>query len=241
MTAASTKTPKLIACRVVIEEMRPFLPPEIATEVFDISLHTYPNRLREALQEAVSAADGHYDPILLGYGLCSQAVVGLVARESRLVMPRGDDCIGLFLGSQRARSDEALSEPGTYFLTGGWIGDGAGSPFTDHDRMVRRYGPQKAEALMGKMLRHYSRLAYIRMPNRAEVEADRAYAKAVAARFGLRYAEIDGTPRWLEGLIAQDWGNDFVVVAPGEPIRLEHFLEMPSAAAGASATLRPDQ
>lgn len=226
------KAPMLIACRVVIEEMRPFLPEGMAAEVLEMSLHTRPNRLREALQAAVNAADGRYDPILLGYGLCSRAVVGLVAQASRLVMPRGDDCIGLFLGSQRARLEEAQSVPGTYFLTGGWIGESAGAPFTDYDRMVRRYGPEKAGALMGKMLRHYRRLAYIRMPNRADLEADRARARDIAARFSLEYAEIDGTPRWLERMLAGDWGEDFIVVAPGEPLRIEHFLEQRSATVG---------
>lgn len=219
------KAPKLIACQVVVDEMRPFLPAGMATEVLEMSLHTRPNGLREALQAAVNAADGCHDPILLGYGLCSRAVVGLVAQASRLVVPRGDDCIGLFLGSQRARLEEAQRVPGTYFLTGGWIGDGAGAPFTDYERMVRRYGPEKAEALMGKMLRHYRRLAYIRMPNRAEHESDRAHARDIAARFALEYAELDGTPRWLERLLADDWGEDFIVVAPGEPLRTEHFLE----------------
>lgn len=219
------KAPKLIACQVVIDEMRPMLPEGMATEVLEMSLHTRPNRLREALQAAVDAADGCYDPILLGYGLCSRAVVGLVAQASRLVVPRGDDCIGLFLGSQRARLEEAQRIPGTYFLTGGWIGDGAATPFADYERMVHRYGKERAEALMGKMLRHYHRLAYIRMPNRSELEADRAQARDIAARFALDYAEIDGTPRWLEGLLGREWGEDFIVVAPGEPLRIEHFLE----------------
>lgn len=233
--------PKIIACRVVLDEMRPFLPEGIATEVFEISLHTRPKFLRETLQDAVSAADGKYDPILLAYGMCSRAVVGLVAQHSHLVVPRGDDCIGLFLGSQRARHEHALEEPGTYFLTGGWIGDGSGSPFTDYDRMVARYGAERAEALMGKMMRHYDHLTYIRMPNRAEVESDRAYARGVATRFGLEYVEIEGTARWLERLVAGDWRSDFVVTAPGEPISLEHFLAEPAGQAPAPTTMQDSE
>jgi len=67
----------------MIEELRPFLPEGIATEVFDISLHTQPRSLRERLQEAIDASDGLYDPIYLGYGMCAKATVGLVARQSR--------------------------------------------------------------------------------------------------------------------------------------------------------------
>jgi len=45
--------PKLIACRVMIEEMRPFLPQGMAIETLEVSLHTRPERLREHVQRAI--------------------------------------------------------------------------------------------------------------------------------------------------------------------------------------------
>jgi len=41
---------KLISCRVMIEEIRPYLPDGFAIEVLEISLHTIPEQLREKLQ-----------------------------------------------------------------------------------------------------------------------------------------------------------------------------------------------
>src|SRR5208283_4642337 len=109
--------PKLISCRLMVEELRPFLPKQIAIEALEISLHVSPVQLQKRLQQAIDASDGLYDPIYLGYGMCSKAVLGLVAKKARLIVPKSDDCIEIFLGSRKARLDEVAKEPGTYFLT----------------------------------------------------------------------------------------------------------------------------
>ncbi len=215
--------PKLISCRVMVDELRPFLPEQIAIEDLEISLHVSPEKLQQRLQQAIDASDGLYDPIYLGYGMCSKAVLGLVARKSRLIVPRSDDCIEIFLGSRKARLDEVANEPGPYFLTSGYIGDGNSMVNTEYERAVARYGKDRAERLLRTMMSHYKRLVYIRMPNQKSLEPDREYAQAMAARFGLRYEEVDGTPEWLRRMMAQQWAEDFVVVQPGERIELKHF------------------
>ncbi len=221
-------TPMLISCRVMVEEFRPFLPESTPIEILEISLHTRPPKLRQALQNVIDHYDGKHDPIYLGYGMCSRALVGLVARYSHLVLPRMDDCIGIFLGSQTEYRREHAREPGTYFLTSGWIGAGSGSVFSDYDRMVARYGRDKADRLMSQLLGHYRRLVYIRMPSAPDPEGDLAYARAVAQRHGLRLVEIEGTARLLEAMVSRDWDDRFIVAAPGEPIALEHFMVAPT-------------
>ena len=95
--------------------------------------------------------------------------------------------------------------------------------FKEYERALRRYGKERAERLLQLMMSHYKRLVYIRMPNAETLEPDREYAQAMAARFSLRYEEIEGTPEWLRRMIAQQWDEDFVVVQPGERIELKHF------------------
>ncbi|MGP8252531.1 MAG: DUF1638 domain-containing protein [Terracidiphilus sp.] len=207
----------------MVDELRPFLPEQIAIEDLEISLHVSPEKLQQRLQQAIDASDGLYDPIYLGYGMCSKAVLGLVARKSRLIVPRSDDCIEIFLGSRKARLDEVANEPGTYFPTSGYIGDGNSMVNSEYERAVARYGKDRAERLVRTMMSHYKRLVYIRMPNQKSLEPDREYAQAMAARFGLRYEEVDGTPEWLRRMMAQQWAEDFVVVQPGERIELKHF------------------
>ena len=77
---------KVIACATVIEEMAPRMPPEMASEVLDFGLHLHPGELTAALQAAIDASTG-FDAILLGYGLCSNAVVGLRATTAQARHP----------------------------------------------------------------------------------------------------------------------------------------------------------
>jgi hypothetical protein len=133
------KRAKVIACATVIEEMLPFMPTEMAYEVLDFGLHLTPGNLRSKLQEAIDASCVHFDTVLLGYGLCSMALVGLTASNCTLVTPRVDDCIAIFLGSRQAYNEQSRKEPGTYYLTKGWI-EVADTPFDEYERMVAQYG-----------------------------------------------------------------------------------------------------
>ena len=79
----------VIACAAVMEEIRPHLPPGTPCHVLDFGLHADPPTLRRVLQEAINHAAGSAETIILGYGLCSMAVVGLQATGCTLVeMPR---------------------------------------------------------------------------------------------------------------------------------------------------------
>jgi hypothetical protein len=218
---------KLIACRVMIDELRPFLAPGTEIEVFEISRHIHPKKLKDALQDAVTRADGNYDPILLGYGLCSNSVAGIKTKHSRIVMPKMHDCIGIFLGSHQAYLDEKEKEPGTYFLTQGYIQgyiSEANGPLGDWERIAQKYGPERADELALAMLEHYKRLVYIRTPESIDLEKDREYAHLFAKRFGLRYEEIESSSRLLQKLASGNWDEEFLVIAPGEEVTLLKFL-----------------
>ncbi len=215
---------KIIACRVVVEEMLAILPPGVETEILEMSLHENPRGLRDALQASIDASAGNWETILLGYGLCGQAVVGLHANGCRLVIPRADDCIGIFLGSREAHRAQARNEPGTYFLTKGWIGSGITTPFREYDRLTERWGKERADRVMRAMLRHYTRLALIRTGDQEGLESDRSQARAIAGRFGLRYEELDGTNAMVEQLLYGPWDDSFVVVPPGGTVAFSDFL-----------------
>src|SRR5574339_300664 len=128
----------VIACATVIEEMSPFLPGDVSAETLDFGLHLRPGELKKSLQEIIDRASQSADVLLLGYGLCSMAVVGLRSTTAHLVIPRVDDCIAIFLGSCRAYKEQARKEPGTYYLTKGWIEVGD-SPFSEYQRLVEKF------------------------------------------------------------------------------------------------------
>ncbi len=212
---------KVIACATVIEEMLPLLPPGVHYRVLDFGLHVNPEELKRILQETVDAIAPEADTILLGYGLCSQAVVGLRANGCTLVVPRVDDCIAIFLGSGAAYQEQSRAEPGTYYLTKGWI-EAGDSPFAEYDGLVERYGEEKAQWLMGQMLKNYTRLALINT-GQYELERYRAYARYTAERWGLRYEEIPGSDALIARMLHGPWDGDFVVARPGETISYLDF------------------
>jgi hypothetical protein len=213
----------VIACATVIEEMLPHLPPEVRYQVLDFGLHVNPGALRDALQKAIDAASETADWILLGYGLCSQAVVGLRANGCTLVVPKVDDCIALFLGSGEAYREQVLSAPGTYYLTKGWI-EAGDTPFDEYDRLVEQYGEEKARWLMTLILKNYTRLALINT-GQYELEHYRDYSRRTAERFGLRYEEIPGSDVLIRQLLHGPWDGDFVIARPGETIFYLDFRE----------------
>ena len=64
---------------------------------------------------------GNYDAVLIGFGLCNQAVIGLQAKRFPLVIPRAHDCIQLLLGSKERYLRCSLNNPDNYWYSAGWI------------------------------------------------------------------------------------------------------------------------
>ena len=211
----------VIACATVIEEMQAWLPPEMRRQVLEFGLHSHPAKLTTALQAAIDEAQD-VDLFLLGYGLCSRAVVGLKSDHATLVIPRTDDCIAIFLGSRTAYREQADSQPGTYYLTKGWIEVGD-TPFADFNRLAQRHGEEKAIELTKMMLEHYTRLAFINTGT-YDLERFREYAQRTADKFGLRYEEIAGAPALVKKLIFGPWDDEVVVCPPGGTLRDDHFI-----------------
>jgi hypothetical protein len=212
---------KIIACQVVVEEILPILPQGMDCEALDFGLHVNPDKLRKTLQEKIDASGTGKGTILLGYGLCSRSVVGLRSERCSLVLPRVDDCIGIFLGSREAYLKQAKTEPGTYYLTKGWI-EAGDDLFGSYHQMVERYGPGLAERLIKRMLQNYTRLVFINT-GKYKVEHYREYSKRIASRYDLRFEEIGGSPALLDKIVNGSWDEDFIVVPPGQAISYEAF------------------
>lgn len=222
---------KVLACATVMEEMLPLLPPDVTYQVLDFGLHINPPNLKRALQDAIDAAAGTADEIILGYGFCSMAVMGLRANGCTLVVPHVDDCISIFLGSRDEYKKQIKAEPGTYYLTKGWIEVGD-TPFSDYDRLVEKYGEKRADRLIRLSIKHYTRLALIDT-GRGEMDRYRAYAQRLAERWDLRFEELQGSNSLVRKMLTGPWDDEFIVVPPGEAIRYEHFFPATAKEVGA--------
>jgi len=216
---------RVIACETVIEEMLPFLPKDVPHEVLDFGLHINPAELKKVLQDKIDEASPKADVLLLGYGLCSMAVVGLKATTATLVIPRTDDCIAIFLGSCDAYKEQSKKEPGTYYLTKGWI-EAGDTPFEEHKLLTEKYGKEKAERMSRLMLKNYKRLAFINT-GVYEIERYRDYSQKTAEKFNLRFEEIDGSPALVKKMVFGPWDDEFVIVSPGQTVVYKDFVKGP--------------
>jgi len=201
--------------------MLPLLPDDVTYEALDFGLHLTPEKLRRQLQEVIDAASAEVDTVILGYGLCSMAVVGLKANGCTLVIPRVDDCIAIFLGSRVAYQKQFGREPGTYYLTKGWI-EVNDTPFAEYEQLVEKHGPEQAERMIKLVLKNYTRLAFIDTSHYGQ-EQYREYARHMAERFGLRYEEIPGSKALVKKMLYGLWDGDFVIARPGETISYADF------------------
>ncbi|MBQ8954988.1 MAG: DUF1638 domain-containing protein [Clostridia bacterium] len=234
---------KLIACKALFRELS-YIAARSENAV-DITwmrqgYHNHPDQLRQWLQKEIDAVEAGEDPhtialdgdegafedfdaILLGYGLCSNATTGLVARRHRLVIPRAHDCITLFLGSKERYTSYFHQIPGCFWYTASWIENARMPGQASYERMARKYeemgyDEDTVEYLLTEMggLNNYHHAAYIAMPFLDNGKYSRVTQEA-AAFYGWDYHEIEGRTSLLERFIAGDWNEeDFLVLEPGQ-------------------------
>ena len=113
----------LLACRIMEPEIEMLRrgSDELDVHYIDQGLHRTPQRMLGIVQEKIDTVEAGASEIILGYGLCSKGIVGLKCQSVRLVIPRCHDCIALFLGSLETYRWRMETQPGTYYLTPGWI------------------------------------------------------------------------------------------------------------------------
>jgi hypothetical protein len=67
------------------------------TFYLDQGLHRTPGQMAGRIQKIVDQVDGTVEMVVLGYGLCSNGIVGVRSGTQTMIVPRCHDCIGFFL------------------------------------------------------------------------------------------------------------------------------------------------
>jgi hypothetical protein len=212
---------KIIACKTVMDEIEALKPPGVLSDYVDYALHRYPDKLRQELQRRIDS-ETEAEVLVFGYGLCSNGLAGLQAGDKTLVIPRVHDCISLLLGSRQEYDRLFGQQPGTYYLSKGWI-DQHGDPYNEYLSYVEKYGEQTAKWVMEEQYRHYQRVAFIET-NVAGLNAYAEYAAQVADFLNTKFEAIKGKPDFFSQLVSGNWQENFLIIAPGNTVRYQDFI-----------------
>lgn len=218
------RRPSLIACEVFRDEFEAVCPAGMARVYLPQGLHRTPGKMPAAIQEAIDAASADAEVTLLGYGLCSNGVVGVRAGAAPIILPRVHDCIALLLGSRERYEAEMEACPGTYFITTGWAKYGSTCLTCYKDEYLPKYGEEDARYIAGELLKHYRRVVLIDH-GVGDGAVGRAHAREFAGVFGLEYAEVAGSLDYVRRLVQGPWtDDDFLRIPPGSDISQAPFL-----------------
>ncbi len=191
-------------------------------------LHNEPDRLRSEVQKRLmqtnDIAGRTYDAVLLGYGLCSNGILGLSAKIP-IIVPRGHDCITLLLGSKEKYRQYFDTHCGTYWYSPGWIDHNNQPGRERYERTLKeyreKYGDDNAQYLMEveqKWISEYSWATYVDW-GLVESEQYKQYTRDCADYLGWNYDEIKGDSRLMQRLVDGKWDKeDFLTVEPGQKI-----------------------
>lgn len=210
----------LIACGMIQDEMNLAMKNtgiNYDTIWMNADLHNNPDILNLELQKEI---DNHqeYDLILLGYGNCGKALIGLSSNRSKLALLRYEDCIQILLHN----NEQLKSIRGeTYFITKGWM-MGKKSLKEEYHYAINKYGPKRAEMIMGIMFKNYKSLMMIDS-GAYDLEDWIHCARHLSQVLKLEFIITPGDVELLEMFLSLSWDHRVVVIEPGVAISKDDF------------------
>jgi len=170
---------------------------DVLVRVLELALHNRKKTLQEGLVQAACEMGPHVDALLLGYGLCGNALESPEALLSQADVPifipmdedhPVDDCVGLILGGRRCYYGELCKVAGTFFMIPGWS-------FHWRRMFEQEFGRLSVD-MAKRLFRHYERSLLISTPIMSHDEM-RENVKAFNDMFGFRADAGEGTLRIL--------------------------------------------
>lgn len=217
----------LVICECLAPEIERSTPDGAEIRIVGLGLHDVPRLLNEKLRAVLAELDqeDRWDTILLGFGLCSEGTAGLQSRRSRLVLPKTDDCIAIFLGSREKYQEQCWKEPGTYYFTKGWLKDNTGplAMYQGTHEWTKKYSQQKAQMVARVMMKNYKRIALIDT-GAYDLAPYEAWSRQTAETFGMQFEIVPGSLDLIKGLVNGPWDERYVIVEPGQEITRAMFF-----------------
>jgi hypothetical protein len=195
----------------------------------DYGIRRTPQLMSLALKERL---DHITEPatIIFGYGLCGNGLVGLQAKKHKFIILRVDDCIAFLLGSYNNYRAKFQLEPGTYYLSKGWLESGS-HPLKEYNELLEKYDQETTNWILDTEYRNYKRIVFVASSS-VELELYRNEAQEVfnfyKQRWDFYYEEHIGSDDYIRKLVTETYQltestDDFLVIPPGGEVMQEMF------------------
>ena len=209
-------------------------PHVVDLEFLPMLAHNEPDRLRQDLQAAIDNIDksAGYDKIILAYGLCGNAVVGLKS-PIPLIIPRMHDCSAMFLGSREKFMQIFGHRLSTRWRSCGYMERCPVEIYKDYKlhpdyiRMVEEYGEDNAEYIWETMNPpvETDQTVYIELEGFEYGDMRQRYIEQMA----IEDCEVEiviGDTKWFVLLVNGPWDKkDFFELTPGNTIESTYDME----------------
>lgn len=210
----------LIACGMIQDEMSLAMKNtgiNYDTIWMSAELHNNPEFLREELQKEINNHQD-YEMILLAYGNCGKALIGIYSQSTKLAFLRSEDCIHMMLHNKKGL--KALRGE-TYFITKGWM-LGKKSLKEEYHYAINKYGPKRAEMIMEIMFKNYKSLMMIDT-GAYDLEDWIHCARHLSQVLKLDFVITQGDVGLLEMFLSMNWDHQVMVIPPDYEITMDDF------------------
>ncbi|TYP57566.1 DUF1638 domain-containing protein [Thermosediminibacter litoriperuensis] len=210
----------VIACQTIYDELNLAIN-ETRSEYpviwVDSEYHSDPDRLRLKLQQEIDSQK-NVDNIILAYGFCGNAILGLTASTANLIFPKTDDCISMLLSKPGEKSQRVKD---AYYLTRGWI-KSPRSLMMEYKNALKRYGEEKTKRIFQRMLKNYNKLMLIDTGayNVADCWNE---AQKIAGTIGLELVTEKGDLWLLKKMLTGPYDDNFSIINKREKVNIAHL------------------
>ena len=173
-------------------------------------LHDVPAELHSLLQKHLDQVQG-YDQVLLALGRCGGALNGLKTGNYETILPKADDCISLFFGSDKERYQFG-NEYAAVYLTEGWA-CGERGILSDVKTYLEEYDEETAKYLIDALYGNFHTLALLDTGAYAVGKLAEESAGA-ASLCGLKQKIVPVKLTYLEQLLYGPWKRELFYIVP---------------------------
>ncbi len=194
-------------------------------ELMDSYNHLYPKKMKESIQKKIDNVDSSkYDYILMGFGLCGNALNGIQSRDIEIVVPKVHDCITLFIGSKERYQEYFEESSSSMYYISSWIEKnginqdmqdlksiGLGESYEYYEQKYGKKGAKYLSQIAKEWIRRYNKAVYV--TNKLVKEDYSHDVLNICKKRQWNFEEIKGNSCIIENLINGDWNeNEFLVV-----------------------------